>query len=126
MKIIIETIPHDQQRYPTVGDWQWKDDGETLTIKVSNMGNWRYEALVAVHELVEVLLCKQAGVSEEKVDQFDINFEARRTEGDDSEPGDDAQAPYRDQHCIATGIERILAVQLDVPWKAYEYALYEL
>ena len=51
MKIIIETIPHDHQRYNTVGDWQFSPDG-TLHVKVSEMDDWRHEALIAVHEVV--------------------------------------------------------------------------
>jgi hypothetical protein len=34
MRIVIETIDHSKQRYPTVGDWQVKPDG--LHITVSN------------------------------------------------------------------------------------------
>ena len=38
MKIEIRTIPHEQQRYPTCGDWQFEKPDE-LTIRVSDMGN---------------------------------------------------------------------------------------
>lgn len=122
MKIIIETIPHDQQRYPTVGDWTYDPDG-TLHIKVSGLSDWRREALVAVHELVEVLVCKNDGVTQEAVDEFDTNYEKERKPGDESEPGDDPNAPYVRQHCIATGVERILAAELRVNWKDYEEEL---
>ena len=115
---MVETIPHEAQRYPTVGDWQWKDG--TLVIRVSELGDWRYNALVAVHELVEVLLCKHDGVTEESVDKFDIEYEKQRDDKDvESEPGDDNNAPYRKQHCVATGIERILAAELGVAWNDY-------
>ena len=118
-KIIIETIPHDQHRYTTVGDWFFEPDG-TLRIKVSELSDWRREALIALHELTEVLLCKNDGVSTEVVDAFDKNFEANRAEDNEDEPGDEPAAPYVKQHCIATGIERILAAQLGVQWKPYE------
>jgi hypothetical protein len=119
MKITIETIPHEQQRYPTIGDWVFDGKGD-LTIRVSALGDWRYEALIAVHELVEVLLCKHQGVSQEAVDQFDLEFERKRTEDDTAEPGDALEAPYRKQHCFATGVERLLASELGVGWKEYE------
>lgn len=119
MKIIIETIPHDQQRYPTCGDWQWTDP-DTLSIKVSQLSDWRRGACVAIHELAEVLMCKQDGVTEQAVDEFDKNFEANRAEGNEDEPGDDPAAPYRKQHFTATNIERILAQALGVDWKEYE------
>src|ERR1700730_8034346 len=51
MKGIIETVPHQKQRYETVGDWQW--DGDTLKISVSDLGNWKYEMAIAYHELRE-------------------------------------------------------------------------
>lgn len=118
MKITIETVPHVEQRYPTVGDWFFKSNGD-LTIVVSELGDWRKEALVGVHELVEVLLCKHRGVPQEAVDKFDIQFEQSRPEGNVDEPGDDPQAPYRREHCLATAIERMLAAELDVVWKEY-------
>jgi hypothetical protein len=121
MKIIIETIPHEQHRYTTVGDWFYDDDG-TLHIKVSKLSDWKREALIAVHELVEVLLCKNDGVTVAEVDHFDMH-EFSYEEHPDEEPGDDPKAPYKKQHCIATGIERILAAQLGVDWKPYEEEL---
>ena len=125
MKIIIETIPHEQHRYTTVGDWFYDPDG-TLRIKVSELSDWRREMLIAVHELVEALMCKHDGVTVESVDKFDKEFEAHRHPDNKDEPGDDPSAPYVKQHCVATGIERILAAALDVQWKPYEDELCEL
>ena len=125
MKIVIETIPHKDQRYPTVGDWLFDENGD-LTIRVSQLGSWQQECLVALHEVVEVLLCKHRGITQEAVDQFDMAYEKSRQEGDESEPGDDPLAPYVREHCLATGIERILAAELGVDWKTYEQHLQEL
>lgn len=125
MKITIETIPHDQHRYTTVGDWYYEADG-TLTIRVSSLSDWRREMLVAIHELVEVLTCKQDGVTHEVVDKFDKEFEANRHPENEDEPGDEPNAPYVKQHCLATGIERILAQQWGVNWKEYEQELCDL
>ena len=125
MKITIETIPNDQQRYPTVGDWFFDLKGD-LVIKVSQMGDWRYEALVAVHELVEVLLCKHQGVSQEAVDKFDMSFEKNRGDQCLDEPGDHPEAPYVKQHCIATAVERLLAAELGVMWKEYDNTIQSL
>jgi len=119
MNIKIEVIPHDQQRYPTCGDWFFDADGN-LTIRVSRMSDWRHEALVAVHELVEVLLCKQRGISQSEVDAFDKQFEANRPEGNEDEPGDDPDAPYRKEHFFATNLEALLSAELDVEWPTYE------
>lgn len=126
MKVLIETIPHEQQRYPTVGDWQYEQgsemEGRTLHIRVSRMTNWRFVFLVAIHEFVEAILCDHAGVSEQEVDAFDIKFEEDRKAGKHApqdEPGDDVNAPYYQQHQIASGIERIMAASLNVDWNEY-------
>lgn len=122
MNINIKIIPNETQRYPTVGDWFYEPNGD-LTICVSKMSDWRREMLVAVHELVEVLICKHEGITQEQVDQFDKAFEEKRSEDNEDEAGDEPDAPYVKQHCIATGIERIMADQLGVPWKLYELEL---
>ena len=118
MRIEIETINHMAQRYPTVGDWYYKEG--VLVIKVSRLSDWKREALVAVHELVEVLLCQAAQVSQEAVDEFDKAYEIARPVDDTSEPGDDPKAPYRRPHCVATAVERLLAAELGVSWREYE------
>jgi len=118
MKITIESTPHKLQRYPTVGDW-YRDANGDLVIKVSQMSDWRFMALVALHELVEVLLCDHRGIRQETVDKFDIEFEAHRHPDNFDEPGDDPQAPYKKEHCFATGVERLLAAELGVDWSTY-------
>lgn len=125
MKVIIEAIDHKDQRYPTVGDWQFDGDGN-LNIKVSKLNDWRHEMLVAVHELYEAVLCEHAGITQEMVDKFDMDYEANRPSGDTSEPGDDPRAPYRMPHYRATNVERQLADALDVDWKQYEDELNDL
>ncbi len=126
MKITIETIPHGEQRYPTVGDWQWITPTELL-IRVSEMGNPVYEAAVGIHEAVEALLCQQDGVTQAAVDRFDMAYERDRPPfgipGDDGEPGDDPAAPYHRQHCFATAVERMLIAALGVPWAEYDAAV---
>lgn len=118
LNIQITTVTHNQQRYPTVGDWFDKDG--VLHIVVSDMRDWRKEAVVAVHELCEVLLCRDHGVTESEVDVFDINYEASRLQGDVSEPGDNPKSPYAEEHCFATGIERLLVAAFGMSWRDYE------
>lgn len=125
MDITIKIIPHGQHRYETCGDWWSDDDAGNLELRVSDMGDWRKEALVAVHELVEVLICKQRGITTEQVDVFDKAFEATREEGDE-EPGDDPACPYRREYFFATSIERLLAAELGVDWAEYDKAIADL
>lgn len=119
--IEVRTIPHNQQRYDTVGDW-WTDE-EGWHIRVSYMGNWRYNFLVAFHELLEMAWCKQKGVKQADVDAFDICFEKNRAPCDLSEPGDDPRAPYRYGHQMATLAERFAALVIGVKWDKYEAAV---
>lgn len=118
LKIIIETVDHADQRYPTVGDWYYGPDA-AWHIRVSNMSNWKHELCVAVHELCEMGMCVSDGISQTEVDQFDQRYEANRPRGDFSEPGDCGAAPYYRQHSIASGIERVLATELKVDWRRY-------
>lgn len=124
MNIVIETIPHGDQRYETVGDWWFGPD--VLHIRVSAMGDWKKEALIAFHELAEALLCKDRDITDEQVTAFDRKFEANRQPDDNSEPGDDAAAPYRREHFFATTVERLLAAELGVDWQDYDYTIGEL
>ena len=112
----IETISPKEMRYRTVGDWFFTGTG-CLTIQVADTGNWKYNLLVAVHELIEVMLCTVAGVTEKQVDRFDIAHQS------DEDPGTHPKAPYHSQHLIAMGVEMILAAIMGVKWRIYEDAL---
>src|ERR1700679_1108234 len=140
MKILIETIPHPSQRYDTCGDWTVSPNGN-WHIQVSQLHNWRREVLIAIHELVEMTLCRDKGITAKAVDDFDLWYDkalqhlAKCTAGDvceecnhgtlksmtsAEEPGDCPDAPYYIQHQIATVVERLLAAQMGVDWLAYE------
>jgi hypothetical protein len=112
----IETVLPKEMRYRTVGDWFFSGKA-CLVIQVADTGDWRYNILVAIHELCEVVLCQIAGVSEKSVDSFDLAHQ------DDEDPGTHPKAPYHKQHIIAMGIEMILAACMDVKWRLYEDAL---
>lgn len=130
MKITIETIPHASHRYPTIGDWtvtRGPDASPVIKIFVSlEVGDWRAQALVAIHEVTEALMCIHDGVTQEQVDAFDIDFEKHRHPDNVDEPGDSKGAPYYKQHQYASAIERILAAQLDVDWNNYTKAVERL
>ena len=124
-KIEIEFIDHDKHRYDTVGDYFYDAEG-VLKIKISKMGDQRYERLVLIHELIEIFLIEHAGITIDDIDEFDIQFEKDRKEGDVSEPGFADLAPYRLQHTFATGVELQLAALLDVNWNDYDKTVNEL
>ena len=108
-----------------MGDWKVKN-GQLRQICVSDMGNEDYAFLVALHELVEGYLCVKRKISDEVVTDFDKEYEARRPEGDTSEPGNDLRAPYHKEHVFATYMERFMAEELKVDWRKYEEAIYAL
>jgi hypothetical protein len=112
MNVTIKTIPHESQRYPTVGDYLLSPEG-SIEIRVSNMGDWRFEALVAVHELVEALLCLERGIDFSAIDRWDMGTR-------DPDPGANPAAPYHLEHQTAETFERILANELGVSWAIYE------
>ena len=128
MRILIETIAHEKQRYPTVGDWFTDPDG-TVHICVSELGNDDYAFLVGLHEMIEQRLCARRGISQEAVDAFDQKFEEERVQGlhgEDDEPGDDPRAPYRREHFFATNLEALMCGELGLNFQEYEKAVYAL
>lgn len=120
MRILIESIPHKDQRYDTCGDYQ--DFTSHIYISVSELPDKREMLLIAIHELIEWALCDAnwPRITNETIDAFDLAYRG------DREPGDDTNAPYYTQHQIATGIERILAADMGVPWAVYEGHIKEL
>ena len=122
MKIHIETIPHKEQRYETPGDY-WLDDKDVIQLRVSQLSDWRYEALIIIHELVEIFLCKLWNIEWSKIDAFDIQFEKERKQGlhlQTDEPGDNEDAPYYWEHQLATAFEKMLSGLMGVVWKKYD------
>ena len=116
MMIVIRTIPHAEQRYPTAGDYWWDDDG-TWQIRVSDLGDWRKELLLGLHELIESGICRHKGISEQSITDFDIAWEKKQPRT--GEPGDSPEAPYFNEHQFATSIERICSFHLGVDWVEY-------
>ena len=118
LNLQIKTVPDDQQRYNTVGDYYVDESGKRVFV-VSDMHDWRYEMLVAIHELVESSLCRVRGITDDQIDAFDLAYQAARPEGDVSEPGDSTEAPYYHEHQFASKIEKIIADELGVDWDDY-------
>jgi hypothetical protein len=114
--ILITSVPHESQRYNTVGDW-FSDN--PVLVRVSDLNDSRFELLVALHELVEMSLCQERGITAKDVDEFDFNWKG------EGEPGDDPAAPYFKEHQFASIIERMMAHELGVDWQAYNKKLDE-
>ena len=115
MDISIKTIPMKEMRYKTIGDW-WFDEYGNIEIRVAELGDWKLEAIVYIHELVEILLCKFKGITQKQVDDFDMSEYGLSLE----EPGLDLKAPYFEQHAIALKVEELLYKELDVNVDEFE------
>jgi hypothetical protein len=116
VKIVIETIEHSNQRIGDVGDW-WFDENGDLQIRVSKLGDWRYEFLLARHEMDEAMLCKFHGITTEQVDQGDLTMVSKNPDPDSFSGY--LGAPYQYQHNDALAAEWQMSRLLDVDWIEY-------
>ena len=117
-RIVMEVIPHQDQRYDTLGDY-WVE-GDTWHIRTSDMGDWRYNFSVLLHEFIELALMTHKGIKEEDVLAFDLAVPANSPYADD--PGFDPKAPYHVEHVFSDCVERLIAPHLGMlisdPWDA--------
>jgi len=121
LEICIKVIPHEHQRYNTVGDY-WYDTEGVLQIRVSEQGDEFYNKLIVIHELVEEALTKKRGLTEPEIMDFDLYFEKRREQGlvdIDAEAGFCNEAPYLPEHSLATAVELQMCAMAKVSWKDY-------
>lgn len=123
MKIVIETILHKEQAYETVGNYVFDKKRDTYFITVSKSGNKIYDFAVMIHELWELALVLIRNIPINEIDEFDMTYIANGGKG---EPGDEVDAPYRDEHCSATGIERLFIAENKIAWKDYDDTLNKL
>lgn len=122
MEIHIKTIPNDKMRIPGgVGDYFYDSDG-ILQIRVVDLQDSFMETMIAVHEVIEEALTKKRGLTEPEIQAFDEYYEQRRKMGlvpEDSEPGFDKNANYKNEHAFATGVELGMCALAGVSWAEY-------
>jgi hypothetical protein len=129
MDIYIKTVPNEQikERHGFTGaDW-WYDENGDLQVRVAEMSSWDREMKLAVHEMVEAILCKKHGVTVAQVDEFDTQFEKDHPTNHGIEAGDSLGCPYLREHNAAIACERIVASELGPdPWILYDAELAKL
>lgn len=121
-KIVIEFIPHDQQRYPTLGDY-WIDKDGNWQLRISEIPDLRSKIAVALHELFEMGSVVHNEIPIESIDAFDMMFEKEREEGrhpECAEPGYDSRSPYWSHHFNAEMIERHFCMHNGLIWNQHE------
>lgn len=125
MRIEIEIKALDQMRYPTVGDFFFKEDG-TLKFEIADTGDIFLNKMVLIHEMIEQALTEKKGIKNTQIDEFDFEFEKNRKDGDTDEPGFAIGCPYMAEHSFATGVEMGMCALSGVSWDEYEKILNEL
>jgi hypothetical protein len=118
MKIKINFIPHKDHLFTTLGHWAY-DEWE-LNIWVSDEICWQNKVLVIAHELIEVAVCINEGITTEECDKFDALFESEYDAGiwtKDIEAGYDKRCPYRKGHIWGGRFERLVCWILGGDWK---------
>lgn len=128
MNILIKRIDQKEHLFTTIGDWRFDEKGD-LIILVSKMSDWRYEATVIVHELIEYFICKNLNVTLEQCDAFDSLFEQEYKLGIQpltAEPGFDKRCPFHKGHLFGSFMERIMITILGASWKSYVEECYQL
>ena len=113
MRVVIQPVQQKEQRYETIGDY-FVDDG-VLQIRVTKQRDWRYEFLIALHELIEEATTRNLGIKEEDILAFDVG----PVGGKSDDPGSMTEAPYHKQHVFAENVERLVAAELGVDWEEY-------
>lgn len=128
LRINLQVIPHREQRYETVGDWWWDEEG-VLQIRSSKMDNPRFEQLVLLRELVEVLLADWTRPREtsrdyllNRTEDHDKSFELARVD-EFSESGYEPKSPVYREHMIASAFEHIAALLMRVNYNEYTRAV---
>lgn len=116
MSIDISIRTAETLRYATAGDWVLDEEGG-IALVIKTQPDPRYEILIAVHELIEAVLCEHRGITTKMVDDFDMSNPTF------DEPGEHPDCPYRKEHKTAEIIERILAQALDVDFNDYIEAI---
>jgi len=111
--IDIKVIPHNKQRYDTLGDYYFTKKGK-LKVRVSDCNNQWYERMIIIHELIEETLTRYKGITEEEIMKFDLEHI------DNEDPGSLNESPYHDEHMIALGIEQTLCLYMGIDWNIYD------
>jgi len=112
-------------RYKSYGDY-WETVEGIVCFRAVSLHNPWYEWLIFLHEIVEYILIKRAGIKIEDIDHYDMEFEKNRKVDNHEDPGDSYQAPYHRQHQWAMSCERLMASMMRIRWSDYEKALREI
>lgn len=124
---VINSTDIESARYPTLGDFFFKDGIRHFVI--TNTGDDVMDDLIFIHEFIEEVLTRNAGIPEEEILKHDLWVEEEIKKGnypDDAEPGEHKKSPYKKQHLFAEKIEKMVAKKLGIDWEKYSNNLNKL
>ena len=121
----IKIIPQKEHRERFyVGDYWEEDEGATLQVRATDLGDWQKSMAIIQHELLEYLLCRNRGIEEPDILAFDRLFEKeQRVTHGTNEAGDDPRAPYRREHEVSNIVENIYLYEMGITQKEYNDAI---
>jgi hypothetical protein len=116
--ILIKIVDKSEQRPFALWD-DYRTLGDTIYLKITDMGNDNYTKALMFHGLWEKLRNDDLGISDDSVDAFDIaNPEL-------DEPGDSLEAPYHRPHVEAGLFERLVIQITGEDYTVYDEAYKE-
>ena len=115
-EISIKIIPHDDQSYPTYGNY-WVDENGVLQVRISEFDDPDVAFRTMIHELAEAHRCAKRGLDFREIDEFDL------AHLDSDDPGLLKCAPYHTEHMQSDQLERLLCVQDGVKWEDHYNAV---
>ena len=116
MKIRVNIVEPETQRYETSGDYFYNRKGY-LIFRISKQKTRFLEKMQLIHELIEQTLCEYSAILHERIDEFDMNYDMKNSTY--QEPGDDPNAPYHKQHVLAKDVEKMICKQLNLNFDEY-------
>ena len=114
-KMTVDFVKVSEQRYESLDDYY--KEGDTDVFKITDTGNPTYNKILLIHALSEQLTTEYNGVKEEDIAKFDLSHE------NSEQPGDELNAPYRDNHLLSTALEEVILAFCKIPIKTYNAAL---
>jgi hypothetical protein len=131
LKINIEVIAHKDQRCGMTGNW-WTDEDGIIQMRISRMGDIRYEMMHVVHEVKElaVSITDPVAMDDKITDAYDDSFLEARAKSPDrpgyGEPGFGKGCPYGKGHHAGTADEMLLCAIYGINWNDYDQRVCEV
>lgn len=92
-------------------------EGGVIQFRVASMSNQNYEFLLTLHAIIEKMLGKNEGVTEQQIDAWYLAHEGQPTVASEIEG-----CPFMEAARTADAITRVVAIKLGVDWEKFKAA----